>query len=312
MLAVTQQIQAGYKAGIANATNGAIPDVVAMLNGMIPANASYADAVNIINSSFAGPLDALKPTVRDELLPFYWGLRNNLVPNQNVSRTGYHEKDIIDPQTKNIKVSGALHYKLTDKIEAQLMGYWATGNSVYTDDNRYALKGIKIGQYKFELKHKNWFFRTYTTQENAGEAYSATVATQYFNEAWKPSQRWYPEYIGAFLGALGQGASVAQSHNNARGYADIGRPEAGSTQFKQLFDQVRKTPIPKGGLLKEKSQLWMTEGQYTFGDAVKSAEIVVGGNYKRYVLNSGGTLFIDTLNPIGINEVGAYAQVTRK
>ena len=67
------------------------------------------------------------------------------------------------------------------------MGYWSTGNTVYTDDNRYALKGIKIGQYKLELKHKNWFFRTYTTQEDAGEAYSATVATQYFNEAWKPS-----------------------------------------------------------------------------------------------------------------------------
>ena len=57
------------------------------------------------------------------------------------------------------------------------MGYSSTGNTVYTDDNRYALKGIKIGQYKFELKHKNWFLRTYTTQEDAGEAYSATVAT---------------------------------------------------------------------------------------------------------------------------------------
>ena len=119
------------------------------------------------------------------MLPFYWGLRNNIIPDQKVSRTGYHEKDVIDPQTKNIKLNGALHYKLTDKIEAQLMGYWATGNTVYTDDNRYALKGIKIGQYKLELKHKNWFFRTYTTQEDAGEAYSATVATQYFNEAWK-------------------------------------------------------------------------------------------------------------------------------
>ena len=77
------------------------------------------------------------------------------------------------------------------------MGYWATGNTVYTDDNRYALKGIKIGQYKLELKHKNWFFRTYTTQEDAGEAYSATVATQYFNEAWKRSfSNEYPEYAG--------------------------------------------------------------------------------------------------------------------
>ena len=135
------------------------------------------------------------------------------------------------------------------------MGYWATGNSVYTDDNRYALKGIKIGQYKIELKHKNWFFRTYTTQEDAGEAYSATVATQYFNEAWKASQQWYPEYIGAFLAAKMQGATDAQAHTIGRGYADIGRPEAGTTQFQQIFDIVRKTPIPNGGMFKEKSQL---------------------------------------------------------
>ena len=71
-----------------------------------------------------------------------------LIEHIDISRTGYAEKDVIDPETKNIKLSGAFHYKLTDKIEAQIMGYWATGNTVYTDDNRYALKGIKIGQYK--------------------------------------------------------------------------------------------------------------------------------------------------------------------
>jgi outer membrane receptor protein involved in Fe transport len=244
--------------------------------------------------------------------PFYVGMNNGMIPNQKVSRTGYHEKDIIDPQTKNIKLNAALHYKLTDKIEAQLLGYWATGNTVYTDDNRYALKGIKLGQYKLELKHKNWFLRTYTTQEDAGEAYSATVATQYFNEAWKPSQQWYPQYIGAFLNAKGQGVPDADAHLIARGYADIGRPAAGSEQFKQIFDQVRKVPIPKGGLLKEKSQLWMTEGQYSFGDATKNVEVIIGGNYKKYILDSDGTLFIDTANAININEVGGYAQLTKK
>ena len=254
-----------------------------------------------------------------------------LIPDVNASRTGYQEKDVIDPETKNIKLSGAIHYRITDKIEAQLAGYWATGNSVYTDDNRYALKGIKIGQYKLELKHKNWFLRSYTTQEDAGEAYSATVATQYFNEGWKPSQQWYPEYVGAYATGAGQilqtvltnGGTLDQAvaavmgaapqlHAAGRAYADRDRPEAGSPQFNQIFDQVRKTPIPNGGMFKEKSQLWMTEGQYTFGDAVRNAEIIVGGSYKKYILDSDGTLFIDTLDAININEVGAYAQVTKK
>jgi hypothetical protein len=60
------------------------------------------------------------------------------------------------------------------------MGYWATGNTVYTGNNRYALKDIKLGQYKLELKHRDWFLRGYTTQENAGQAYTATVTSQIF------------------------------------------------------------------------------------------------------------------------------------
>jgi len=311
MQGVAQAVQEGYRAGIDHGSGGQIPDIVSLLNGIIPANASYTQGLSIVDAAFGTLPQELRKAV-GEMFPFYWGLRNNLVPNQNVSRTGYYEKDVIDPETKNIKLSGAVHYKITNKIEAQLMGYWSTGNTVYTDDNRYALKGIKIGQYKFELRHKNWFIRTYTTQEDAGEAYSATVATQYFNEAWKPSQKWYPQYIGAYLGAIYQGAPPAQAHSAARNYADIGRPEAGSEQFNQIFDQVRKTPIPDGGMFKEKSQLWMTEGQYTFGDATKNAQVIVGGNYKRYILNSGGTLFIDTLKPISVDELGGYAQVTKK
>ncbi|MGZ3846844.1 MAG: TonB-dependent receptor plug domain-containing protein, partial [Flavisolibacter sp.] len=244
---------------------------------------------------------------------------NPNMPHVNVSRTGYAEKDLIDPDTKNIKLSGALHYKLTDKIEAQLMGYWATGNTVYTGNNRYALKDIKIGQYKFELKHPNWFLRTYTTQENAGEAYSATLVGQYLNEGWKrsydpqnPMASWYVQYSGAYLQALAQGAPDQAAHNMARAFADQGRPEAGSETFKQIFDKVRKTPIPNGGLFLEKSQLWMTEGQYNISQ-LKFANVIVGGDWKRYVLNSQGTLFIDKPgDPITFGELGAYAQVTKK
>jgi len=257
---------------------------------------------------------------------------------QKVSRTGYAEKDVIDPITKNIKLSGAIHYKVSSRLEAMLMGYWATGNTVYTGNNRYALKGVKIGQYKFELKNPNWFIRSYTTQENAGHAYSATVTTQLFNEVWKPSYNpldptgsWYPQYTGAFvMGAaaiaqkvLASGGSLADAQaavlnaaptlrQKAREYADQGRPVAGSEQFKQIFDAVRKTPIPNGGLFLEKSQLWMTEGQYDLSNQVKFVDLTIGADWKKYVLNSEGTLFIDTLRAITFNEVGAYAQFGKK
>ncbi len=254
-------------------------------------------------------------------------LAGSLPPNhplmQNpiiVSRTGYAEKDMIDPETKNIKLSGALHYRLTPRLEAILMGYWATGNTVYTGNNRYVLKGINIGQYKLELRNPNWFLRSYTTQEDAGEAYSATVTAQYINEAWKPSFNpanipgsWYPQYTGAFMQAIMTGAPMAQAHQAARAFADQGRPAAGSDQFNQIFDKVRSTPIKdKGGLFLEKSQLWLTEGQYDLSNKVKVVDLIVGGNWKKYILNSEGTLFIDTLSNITFDEIGAYAQVGKK
>ena len=255
-----------------------------------------------------------------DIYPFLAALTGD--PNQphiKVSRTGYDEKDVVDPKTKNVKLSGAIHYRLSEKLEAQLAGYWATGNTVYTGNNRYALKDIKLGQYKLELNHRDWFVRSYTTQENAGQAYTATLASRFFNEAWKlsydptnPAASWYPQYAGAYLQAKMQGADDVTAHNIARSYADNGRPVAGSEQFNQIFDQVRKTPIPKGGLFLEKSQLWMTEGQYNFSNKIKFAEIIIGGNWKKYVLNSKGTLFIDTLKPIAINEYGAYAQITKR
>jgi hypothetical protein len=147
-----------------------------------------------------------------------------------VSRTGYAEKDVIDPKTKDIKLSAALHYKFSEKLEGQLMGYWATGNTIYTGNNRYVLNNVKLGQYKIELKHTDWLLRSYTTQENAGESYSATVTPVIFNETWKRSYdpnnvsgSWYPQYTGAFMGALQAGVPYDQAHNVARQFADQGQ-----------------------------------------------------------------------------------------
>ncbi len=261
-----------------------------------------------------------------------------LTTPQYVSRTGFNEIDVIDPKTKNLKISTALHYRFNKDLEGIFAGYYGTGNTVYSGNNRYAFKGIKMGQYKLELKHTNWFLRGYTTQENAGEAYSATVTSQYVNEAWKRSLdmsningSWYPQYFGAFAtGARGiynnaraNGATIAQAqdavyvaasqlHSAGRAFADRDRPVPGSAQFKQIFDQVRKIPIPNGGLFLDKSDLWMGEGQYNFTNRMKFADILVGANVKKYVLNSQGTLFIDTAGALKINEWGAYSQITKK
>lgn len=252
------------------------------------------------------------------LAPYIASLSGSAI---NVSRTGYAERDIVDPNTVNYKISGALHYKLTPGIEAILQGNWGTGSTVYTGSDRYSLRDLKMGQYKLELNSQNWFVRAYTTQENAGQSFNATVTTRLVNELWKPSagpasnptSGWFFQYGQAYLASKLAGSTDAEAHSAGRTTADVGRPAANSPQFKTLFDQIRSKPISQGGgLFVDKTNLYNVEGQYNLSYLTsRFANLLVGGNFKRYVLNSEGTLFADSAGKIGINEIGFYAQANR-
>ena len=244
--------------------------------------------------------DAYKPLLPAGTTSFY------------VSRTGYKERDIINPVTRDLRLTGGVYFKITPKITLSLTGNYGTGNSVYTGSDRYSLKNLKMGQYKLELKSDRWFFRSYTTQENSGQAFNATVTTQLFNEAWSPSTTWYNTYLQTYLGARALGATNDASNLAARAAADANRPQPGSEQFKTIFDQVRSKPIPQGGLFVDRTNMYHTEGQYNFSKEIKFMEVIVGASWRRYVLNSQGTLFADSAGHINTNEYGAYAQISKK
>ncbi len=258
----------------------------------------YGDETSVDVRQFVGAIWQATPAgpTKDAIFQLYNSMANPTL----VSRTGYNESAVFDPKTKNLKLSGALHYKFNNKLEAIIAGHWGNGNTVYSGNTRYSLKDIQVGQYKVELKHKNWFLRGYTTQEDAGETYGATVTTQLLNESWKQSYNpanpfgsWYIQYAQGYIGKILTGGNDIDAHNVGRATADIGRPAPGSSLFTHLLDSVRSLPIPKGGRFVEKSQLWVGEGQYNFSDKIKFAEVIVGGDVKKYILNSQGTLFID-------------------
>lgn len=230
-----------------------------------------------------------------------------------VSRTGYTEKEVTNPNTVNFKVGGSLNYKLTNNIEAVLSGFWGTGNTVYTGSDRYSLLDLKMGQYKLELKHKNWMVRAYTTQEDAGQSYNTTITTRLFNEGWKSSPQWYTEYGQAYLNGMLTGMTSANAHTFARSIADIGRPAAGSARFQKIYDSVRARPISAGGgRFIDKTNLYAVEGQYNISDLFKGkVEALLGGNFRQFLLNSQGTLFADSAGKIPINEYGAYLQLAK-
>lgn len=285
-------------------------------NGTRQSDPNY-DGVNVYGDETTADIKSNVLNPLAQAAPFLAPYINSLPASIPVSRTGYDEKDIVNPKTFNLKVFGEASYKITQNTSLNAEGYWGTGNTVYTGSDRYSLLNLKIGQYKVELVNPHWFIRAYTTQENAGNSYNATVTTRLVNEAWKPSggaDGWYAQYAMAYLNAKLSGQTDIASQNYARGVADIGRPAPGSAEFKTLFDKVRSIPISQGGgLFVDKTDLYNIEGQYDLSPKTsKVADVLIGANYKRYVLNSEGTLFADSTGKIPINEVGAYIQATKK
>lgn len=294
-----------------NGTNGQL------INGDRKTDPNY-DGVNVYGDETTIDIRTAVLNSIAAQAPFLKGFIDTLNGGKpiNVSRTGYNESDVVSQNTVDFKLSGALHYKLTSKLEAVLAGHWGTGNTVYTGSERYSLRALKIGQYKLELNHPYWYVRAYTTQENAGESYNATVTTRLLNEGWKASggaTGWYSQYAQNYLAMRLNGSTDFDAQVASRAVADVGRPLPGSARFNQLLDSVRSKPISQGGgLFVDKTNLYMLEGQANLSHFTgQYADIIVGGNYKKYVLNSEGTLFADSAGKIPINEYGGYIQASR-
>lgn len=306
MASIAQAYQAQTRAGILQATGGAL-DIVNLFN-TLPPNATQAQ----IGALIAGLPAPLRPSATN-LVPFYFGLRNGVYGGQLVSRTGYNEKDLVNYDAYSLKTSGGLYYKITDNIEASLVGYWGKGTSVYTGADRYSLLNFRIGQFKAELKGKNWFLRGYTTQENSGDSYTATTAALYINRQWRSDADWFGLYSGTYAGAKLQGATDDAAHAAARAAADAGRYLPGTPAYDSALARAKNTSIKDGGAkFADRSSLYHYEGQLNLSDQIKFVETILGASYRVYSLNSGGTIFADTTGRIKINEYGSYVQLQKR
>jgi len=215
-----------------------------------------------------------------------------------------------------------IHYKITPKIEASFNTYFGTGTTVYTGADRYSLRNLKMAQHKLEFKAPHWFVRGYTTQENAGDSYNASALGAFLNETYRPSSAWFPLYIGTFSEGrrLNGGAGVFPAditlHTAARAAADVNRLLPGTSAYDIAVKKIKSTAIRKGGaLFLDKSDLYATEAQVNVSDAGNfsdKVEVLVGTAWKQWIMNSQGTIFADTTQPLRVNEYGVYIQLKKK
>ena len=243
----------------------------------------------------------------------------NLLPNIDISRTGYNETDLTESKVRNAKIDFSLHFKpWANDIEIIWQSKFGFGNSVYQGASRYNLNGFFMQQHKIELKGKNFFLRGYTINEDGGKSYDMTFTAININRIWKSDKDWFADYGGAFgaatLGlAPGVGTTPAEAHAYARSIADNGRLAPGTPAFKNAFNKVIADPnVLTGSKLVDNSRIYHSDANYNFRDLFKPAEIQVGGSYRVYELNSFGRIYTDAESAINYNEYGVYTQVQKK
>ena len=238
-----------------------------------------------------------------------------------VSRTGYEEKDLATYGVYSLKLSGALHYRITDKLEAIYQGNFNQGTAQYTGSNRFVINDFKFVQHRLELRGSNFYVRAYTNHEYSTNSYNTRALGQQINRTWvkdlagntvapnKADSTWFARYAAAYTGAVG--GVTQQNHTAARAFADEGRIAPGSAAFDSAKDRLIKTRGLAGAGILSQCSLNHIEGMYDFSSLLGFVNFQVGGNYRKYFLNTGGTLFDDKDKNLTNEEYGVFAQASK-
>ncbi|MEX2352323.1 MAG: carboxypeptidase-like regulatory domain-containing protein [Balneolaceae bacterium] len=268
------------------------------LRGSRESNPSY-DGLNIYGDEVATTLDFRSTPFGD-------------FGRHQVSRTGYREVDLIDSNAESYKVDASLNYRVTEGIEAIYQYRLGAGTGVYQGFSRYSLNNIVLQYHKLELRGSDFFLRAYGSFEDAGDSYDSRFLAWNINREWKSDQDWFQEYGQTFVGARAGGMTESAAHDAARSAADDGRLIPGTTQFNTVRDEIRNlADLAEGSRFIDKSNFLHLEGNYDFRSMIDLVDVQVGGNVRRYELNSEGTLFNDLDGAVGILEWGAYTQLSR-
>ncbi|UMB59290.1 TonB-dependent receptor [Lutibacter sp. A80] len=236
-----------------------------------------------------------------------------LLPEDNVSRTGYMERDLTDYVAESAKVDIALHYRpFEDDLEIIYNAKFGQGNTIYQGANRYNINNFFMQQHKIEVRNDNFFVRGYLTDEDAGDSYDMRFAG--INLTKETAEQWFGTYAGAYLQSVLGGASNDAAHASARHYADANVTlQPGTPEFKEALNRIISDPdLTTGAKFQDKTKIYHADANYNFHEIIDFADVQVGGSWRQYSLNSSGTIFTDYDGSIDYNEYGAYTQIQKK
>jgi iron complex outermembrane recepter protein len=265
-----------------------------------------------------------------------------------IYRTGYKESDLVNYDTRNLKLNASAHYKIKSDVELIAASSYSYGNTVYQGDNRYNLRDIQFWQNRLELRKKDkYFLRAYATNEDAGNTFDAVVTAFELQNAHKSEASWYNDYRSFWAGVsrpqvralpgypqgnpfdttalanvLNQNDEFIRSlHDQARTNAntqvfgeDAPFFEPGTARFDSAYKDITSRYFTEGGSrFFDRSALYHLHGEYIF-DLSDNHKLITGANGRMYRPNSRGTIFSDTISytrdELGNKLDSTYNQIT--
>ncbi|WP_276480036.1 TonB-dependent receptor [Paraflavitalea pollutisoli] len=235
-----------------------------------------------------------------------------------VARTGYWEKDLVDPKVDNLKADLALHYRLNSKTLLSYTYRIGKMDGVFQRGNKVKLDNVVVQNHHLELKGENYNIKAYVIRERTGDSYNVKpladnmdLYTGGSGNAWGAKYKTALNNYAAANGGKLTSANLAAATAYARQQADAGRAEPGTERFARVKDSIirinnwdiKSTLIPDapatgGAALIQKSNVYHIEGQWDLTKYTKVLNLLVGADARVYELIPDGNNFVDFSRPI--------------
>lgn len=254
----------------------------------------------------------------------------------NVRRTGFEERDLVNPEVKNIKFDGALHYKINDKTEISYKYRYGLMDGIFQRGNKIQLHNATLQNHAVDVKGKDFNVKLYSSVENTGNSYNLKPLSDNLDLTFKTNKDWSTVYKNTLQTALNSGTDLVIAHQQARAKADEGRYEPGSAEFNNAKNTIvginnwdhasliKDAPLTGGAALVQKSKLYHADLQYDLSKYTSNiVDVLVGADGRINQVIPDGNNFVDFTKSIPdrntsggkdvyYSKTGAFIQATKR
>jgi len=233
-----------------------------------------------------------------------------------VRRTGYWERDLVNPKVENLKLDASFHYRAGKNAELSAAYRIGEMDGIFQRGNKIQLNNVIVQNLKLELKGSNYLIRTYASIEDTGDSYNLKPLADNLDLTHLSNTDWRNRFRTRLQTDINNGIDLATAMANARAAADEGRVVPGTAEFNALKNTITGinnwdhanagiagAPATGGAWLRQKSRMYHADLQYDFTGKIRAFDLLAGADVRIYEVIPDGNNFVDFSRPVAERNV---------